>query len=155
MGGLQSFFVGLGIAVAFLLVFGFVVALTAYEESTPYIEREYPTSLYSRTETCSTACTRMLATHSFQLPDGANRVVADFTVVVNAGGGHVKLTLTNPAGDACYDRTFTANAQSQTEEDSIMCAAMDGIWKFEATQVAFSGVLTTDIVSIGIPPGSL
>lgn len=155
MGGLQSFFIGLGITIAFLLVFGFAVTLTAYEEATPYIEREYPTSLVSQTETCERACTRVLSSQTFQLPDGANRIEAGFTVVLNAGGGNLKLTITNPAGDACYDRSFTASAASQTLTDSVRCSAMDGVWKYEATQVAFSGVVTTEIVGYGLEPGTL
>lgn len=155
MSALKSFFIGLGIVVAFALVFTFGVALTAYEEATPYIEREYPTVVFEHSETCSTPCTSPLDVRAFSPPDGANRLQASFTVAMGGAGGRVQLKVTDPEGGVRYERAFDAGAGAQTYTDTVAWDAMEGSWSLQTTQVAFSGTVSAEIVSFGIPPGTL
>lgn len=154
MGWVGKLFIGVGVALAFLLVFGAVVAFTAYDQSKPYIEREYPTQLFRDERTCS-PCNDVTVVQSFQVESGMREVQGDFSFALEAAGGTARLTIVDPSGDIRYERTFTAGASGQTQTDSPAWSAETGEWKLTRTYAGLRGVAALYVTGVGLAPGTL
>ena len=149
MGWLAKLLVGLGVAVAFLLVFGFVVALTLYDNAKPYIEREYPTVLYEREDPCD-PCTTNGATERWSVPAGANEVKFFLNATIRTPSGPAHIVVTDPSGDVLFDRIITSDTQ-----ESASWAPEEGEWTIARTYGGVRGEIEILVLSQGIPPGSL
>lgn len=155
MSAVKALFIGTGVLVAFLMLYTFGVALTAYRQATPYVEREYPTMLIDQQEVCETPCTRPASTHTFSAPEGANRISMQVHVAMDAMGGGVRVRILDPQGDVRFERTFTASTEDRTFDESATWSYAGGTWTYELAPVGFQGRVETEVWSLGLPPGSL
>lgn len=155
MGAVAKLFAGLGIAVAFLLVFGFVVALTAYEEAKPYVEREYPSQLFSERDRCDAPCARPSLADTFRVEPWMNRVHLSVDVSFHDGAGAVQLTVRDPSGDVRYERLFAADAARTQQTDYAVWTAEAGDWTIARTLAGAGTSLHLDVWGQGLPTGTL
>lgn len=155
MGGVRSFFIGVGIVLAFLVVVGLAVAFTAYQESKPYIEKEYPTSVYSHSESCATGCTRLSADNSFGPTDGARQLRATFSGSILAAGGSLHVQVRDPDKAIVFDKTYTGGVSAQSFRDESSWSPKQGVWTITTAYTGYQGSVSLEVVSVGIPPGSL
>lgn len=155
MGGWSKFFLGAGIAFAFLLLLGVVVAFAAIETATPVMEHEYRTQLLRDEQTCTTPCSQLALAKTFSPPAGAHAVEARLGIIMFAGGGALRVQVMDPSGDIVLDRTVAASSQAQSVDEAVSWAPEQGEWRYTVSTTAFQGVLGFDAAARGVPPGSL
>lgn len=145
------------IAVAFLLVLGSVVAYVAYQETKPYIEREYRQGIYQGELDCpnTSRCTSAPIEDSFGAPVDAHSLEARLLVDVLAAGGSLRVVVVNPDGELVLDRTFTGGTQAERHEVNLKWAADAGNWKVSVTPTGFGGKYDLSVLSVGIQTDSL
>lgn len=154
MGWVLKVMAGIGIAIAFLVVVGAAAVYVGYQESKPYVEREYVTPVYDHQKSCASPCSSLSVEETFAVPEGANRVDARLSVSVAATSGTARVTVIDPEGKVVYDKTLSPGGASSLDEDSSW-TAVEGTWKVRTEYVAWSGTLAFDVFARGLPPGSL
>lgn len=154
MGGVGRFFGGVALALAFLLVFGYVVGVTALDAARPIIEREYPTTLYERTDACDPACGSVAAMDGFHVVDGMNEVHFVVYALLEAHSGPARVSVVDPSGDLRYDRVFTGAQALREVQDEAIWSAEIGEWRLARSYALTAGTLDYEAWGEGVPAGS-
>lgn len=154
MGWVLKVVAGIGIAIAFLVVVAGAAVYVGYQESKPYVEREYVTPVYDHQKSCASPCSSLSVEETFAVPAGANRVDAHLSVSVAATSGTARITVIDPQGKIVYDKTISPGSATSLEDDASW-APVEGEWKVRTEYVAWSGTLGFDVFARGLPPGSL
>jgi hypothetical protein len=154
MGALRSVFIGLGVTVLGLVFLTLLVGTTTYVAATPYVEREYPTVVLDEATVCSPACASPYDVTSFAVPAGANRVEASFTVTTSTPTGPLRVAVYDEDGRQVYNHVF-APPSAGVQVEQVSWAASEGTWTLVQNVGGFRGVVDIEIVTRGLPPGTL
>lgn len=155
MAWVATFFKWTGIVLASLIILTVAVAAWGYYDVYPReIEREREDGnwqAYYNSHACSaTTCTATPVTETFFIHGNAKTVNLHLAGAQGSASGGLRITLTSPAGEAKYDRTFTGPA-GQAFNDQATLAPVVGDWTVTYTYAAFYGSSMVRVTTIGRP----
>lgn len=144
------------VVLAVLLVLAVGVAVFAWYEVRPIIERNLEYDVYSSSEECSTdSCPRTPVEETFFIHRGAREVRMDLNIHHEETlPSSVRITVIDPDGDARFDRTFSSGDDEHAYRHFSWGPAV-GDWTIRYDYSAFRGSLWVDIDTVGAPEGSL
>lgn len=130
---------GMGLALAFLLAFGYVVGVAALEPARPTQESEAPIPLYARDDHCDPACGSLAAMDVFHVTEGTGAIHFVVYAILDPQSGPARVSVIDPSGDLRYDRVFTGAQRPFSIQDEATWSGEAGEWTLARSYAGTAG----------------